>query len=76
MCNYCNKHLGYDYKLYPRLVAWDETTLAKDSYTSLTIGVDKSDDIVMVAYGDDEAVYHPKFCPECGADLAYRKAKY
>ena len=52
-----------------------EIDLAKEPYTSIAMGVDVNDDIVIVAYGDYEAVYKPKFCPECGADLSYRKVK-
>lgn len=74
MCKYCNKHKNVSE--WPKYtVAMQETDLAIEPFTSLTIGVDVNDDIVMVASGDYEAVYYPKFCPECGADLSYRKAK-
>lgn len=73
MCDYCNRHK--DLELIAYGVACNEIELAKEPYTVLAMGVDNNDDIVLVAYGDYEAVYKPKFCPECGADLRYRKAK-
>lgn len=73
MCVYCDRHKTVDKIDYG--CACNEIDLAREPYTVLALGVDNNDDIVMVAYGDYEAVYYPKFCPECGADLEYRKRK-
>lgn len=75
MCDYCNRHKNVEQSLDKYSVACNEIELAYAPYTLLTLGVDNNDDIVIVAYGDYEAFYKPKFCPECGADLSYRKAK-
>lgn len=74
MCNYCNRHKTDD-KIYEYFDFGNDIELAREPYTVLSLGVDKNDNIVLVASGDYDAIYKPKFCPECGADLAYRKLK-
>lgn len=39
-----------------------------DNYTSLRVEL-LGDELEIVACGDDEAHYYPKFCPECGRRL-------
>lgn len=68
MCNYCSRHKDVEH-LDGYEVACNEIMLASAPYTKLTLGVDEDDNIVMVAYGDYEAVYKPKYCPECGKSL-------
>jgi hypothetical protein len=35
----------------------------------LSIGVDKAKKCYLKSWGNDEAVWYPNFCPECGRDL-------
>lgn len=67
MCKYClRKPVFYNNDFYE----WaNEETIVRGDWTSLDIGVDEEGKLVLVAYGDGRAVYHPKYCPECGRRL-------
>ena len=48
---------------------WYSTDLDDDAqYTSLCAEL-LGDELTIVAHGDDDACYCPKFCPECGRRL-------
>ena len=48
---------------------WRSTDLDDSAqYTSLLVQL-WGDELMIVACGDDEACYCPKFCPECGRRL-------
>ena len=40
--------------------------LAEEPYTSLVAEWDENNKLKLVAYGDYDAEYYPKYCPECG----------
>lgn len=40
--------------------------LAEEPYTCLEAEWDMNNCLKLIAYGDYDAVYYPKYCPECG----------
>ena len=56
-CNYCQKD-----KIEPM----DYVELSKSEYIALFLRPLKDDGMVLVAMGEGETKYYPKFCPECG----------
>ena len=40
--------------------------LAEEPYTCLEAEWNEHNELKLTAYGDYDAVYYPKFCPECG----------
>ena len=47
----------------------EEQSIATGPYASLSFGVEHGGRYVMIASGEGEAFYYPKFCPECGRRL-------
>lgn len=67
-CKYCTRKPEFD--TYGYFCYWDSgETVASGAYTSLSLGVDENGKMVIVAYGDDQAVYYPSYCPACGRKL-------
>ena len=60
MCNCCNN-----------VSWWNAEPLAKqDDYVFLKLGCTEEGEIIIAAETDySTAVYHPKFCPECGRKI-------
>lgn len=67
MCKFCEREYDntYDYG-YIR----NQTELVSGGWTTLYIGINSDNRIVMRACGDDYTDdYYPKYCPECGRGL-------
>ena len=66
-CKYCERKpvsTGYEWR------PWEnEEILESGCYTQLKIGVDGNSRIYLAAYGDDDAIWYPNFCPVCGRPL-------
>ena len=60
MCKYCQKD-----KIDPM----DYMQLSKSDYVALFLRPLKENGMVIVAMGEGEARYYPKFCPECGREV-------
>lgn len=61
MCKYCQPR--------KEITPWDNIRLAFGDYTSLYLRPTLNGRLVLVAYGEGEAKYYPKYCPECGRKL-------
>ena len=66
LCSIEPKYIGDRYDEY-------ESTIDLGSgcggWTSLRGGKDGQGKTIIIAKGDDEEYYYPKFCPECGRKL-------
>lgn len=58
MCKYCDTNQMHE-----------ENIVDSGVGDFLSIGVDKAKKRYLKSWGNDEAVWYPNFCPECGRDL-------
>lgn len=70
MCKYCEQKYAPLNKGYGDDRYKNQIELVNGGWTSLYIGVNSNNKIVMRACGDDYTNdYYPKYCPECGRKL-------
>lgn len=55
---------GKDYDFYESTIE-----IASDDFVSIRAGKDKNNKTSLIACGDSELFYYPKYCPECGRKL-------
>ena len=65
-----------DFSNYKKLNFWDENTqgqgipLVWGKYSALYFGINsKNNKHILIAFGDDDAIWYPKYCPKCGREL-------
>lgn len=68
-CKFCHQTPDFFGDFFEEWGPENNINLAKGSWTSLCIGVDRDGNTVLRAFGDGIAEYYPKFCPECGRKL-------
>lgn len=68
MCKYCGTYHDYEYKAGGGR-SREDLLMFSDAYTGIALQNTERYGFAIVAYGDFEAWYYPKYCPECGRRL-------